>query len=169
MKSGKQSEQPGGMIPIWKCWGYSRSTNIKFEELELSKDDRINFFNNIKWIHDNIKLSYQLGISEDFGDDGYEVLNYPENVGICKAGLQLFALIPIEKHKRKMLNHKEIIGIVTGCVNVFKPELGYLLKTDSGNYELEFNHNEIEKLQNKRLNNTYKNACFASEIRREHK
>jgi hypothetical protein len=83
--------------------------------------------------------------------------------------LQLFALIPIEKHKRKMLNHKEKIGIVTGCVNVFKPELGYLLKTDSGNYELEFNHIEIEKLQDKRLNNTYKNACFASEIRSEHK
>jgi hypothetical protein len=61
----------------------------------------------------------------------------------------------------------EKIGSIVGCVNTFEPELGSLYKISINGkeeYKIEFDTISIEKLQQKRVNNIFKNGCFSKEL-----
>ncbi len=146
----------------------------KHEHLELSKDKTIKVYKSVKWLHENIHLNFQLGISEDFGTFGVEVMNFPDEVGICKAGHQLFTVIPSDK---KMLESCadvtiEKIGDIVGCVNIFEPHFGSLIKNTNNNskvstYSLDFNAKAINDFNEQRLLGKYENGCYVKELRKE--
>lgn len=85
-------------------------------DLPMSNEEIKQVYRDIKWIHDNIQLNFQLAVSEDFGTFGIEVMEFPKHVGWCRAGRQLFTVIPAEE---KLLNESseeriEKIGDVVG-------------------------------------------------------
>lgn len=61
-----------------------------------------------------------MGVSEDFGTSGINVLGLPSHVGWCRAGRQLFAIIP-DSGESMTINGiaHERIGQIVGCVNNF--------------------------------------------------
>lgn len=138
--------------------------------LQLTQEQVAQFYQDIKWIHENIPLNFQLGVSEDFGTSGIDILGLPSHVGWCRAGRQLFAIIP-EAGESLVINGivHERIGQIVGCVNIFEPSFGYLTRfkhTDSGetDYQIHFNVDAIEAFTQDRLSGVYKNGCFAGEI-----
>ncbi|AHY08171.1 hypothetical protein [Serratia plymuthica] len=138
--------------------------------LQLTQEQVAQFYQDIKWIHENIPLNFQLGVSEDFGTSGIDILGLPSHVGWCRAGRQLFAIIP-EAGESLVINGivHERIGQIVGCVNIFEPTFGYLTRfkhTDSGetDYQIHFNVDAIEAFTQERLSGVYKNGCFAGEI-----
>ncbi|VEA66665.1 Uncharacterised protein [Serratia plymuthica] len=138
--------------------------------LQLTQEQVAQFYQDIKWIHENIPLNFQLGVSEDFGTSGIDILGLPAHVGWCRAGRQLFAIIP-EASESLVINGivHERIGQIVGCVNIFEPTFGYLTRfkhTDSGetDYQIHFNVDAIEAFTQDRLSGVYKNGCFAGEI-----
>jgi len=138
--------------------------------LQLTQEQVAQFYQDIKWIHENIPLNFQLGVSEDFGTSGIDILGLPSHVGWCRAGRQLFAIIP-EAGESLVINGivHECIGQIVGCVNIFEPTFGYLTRfkhTDSGetDYQIHFNVDAIEAFTQDRLSGVYKNGCFAGEI-----
>lgn len=149
---------------------YSRN----HKQLELSSDEIKQFYQNIKWIHSNIQMNYELGISEDFGNIGIEVMDFPKHVGMCQAGRQLFAIVP---EKPEFIGKKnnlivEKIGSIAGCVDAFKPIMGQLLcftdpASGSKDYDVEFFHEVINEISQKRIKNHYKNGCFGPELHKE--
>lgn len=144
----------------------------KHPHLALSDEMAAQVYRDIRWIHDNIETSVQLGVSEDFGTYGIEVLGFPPHVGWCQAGKQLFAIIPrgdVVEIFRGETFLQESIGSLVGCVNVFEPVLGTLvrntdLRTKTITYELDFDHEAIDDLVRKRTDGTFKNGCFAREL-----
>lgn len=140
-------------------------------ELAIDRAEIAQVYQDIKWIHSNIKLSFQLGIDEDFGTNGIEVMGFPKHIGWCRAGRQLFAIVP---DTPEILFDNEIqclekIGVVAGCVDAFKPIVGYLIRqTNKGNktitYDIKFFHDVIDDLNRKRLDGTYTDGCFATEM-----
>ncbi|MFG2140084.1 radical SAM protein [Streptomyces sp. NPDC048650] len=143
-------------------------------ELQLDHEEIEQAYRDFKWLHENVELAFQLGVSEDFGTFGIKAMGFPGHVGWCRAGRQLFAAIPTEE---KVLSEsdgerREKIGDIVGCVNTFEPHLGILVRTvaDGGQdvrYDLEFDHAEIEAFTNKRLSGVYKDGCFARELSQE--
>lgn len=138
--------------------------------LQLSQQQVAQFYQDIKWIHENIELNFQLGVSEDFGTSGIDVLGLPSHVGWCRAGRQLFAIIPVTGESL-LINGvaHERIGQIVGCVNIFEPTFGYLTRfthADSGetDYQIHFDADAIESFTQDRLSGVYKNGCFAGEI-----
>lgn len=140
-------------------------------ELQMSREEVEQAYRDIRWIHDNIQLNFQLAMSEDFGTDGIEVMGFPAHVGWCRAGRQLFAVIPTaaEVVRDAAGERCEKIGEVVGCVNMFGPYLGDLLRTTSpdgerSSYALAFDHRAIDEFTEKRLRGIYKNGCFSGEL-----
>lgn len=140
--------------------------------LVMSQDQARQAYRDLKWIHSSMQLDFQMGVSEDMGTFGIGVMEFPEHVGWCRAGRQLFAVIPT---KVKPVAHPgapaqaEHIGDIVGCVNLFEPVVGSLVRyttspDNSARYDLVFFDEEIEKLTRKRLDGTYKNGCFAREL-----
>ncbi len=140
--------------------------------LVLSENKVKQLYKDIKWIHTNLDLKFQFGVSEDVGTMGIEALELPSHVGWCRAGRQLFAIIPTQKESVFESDenfHYEIVGDLVGCVNIFEPVVGTLIRqtnitSNSVSYKIDFYYDEIEKLTKKRLDGTYKNGCFSREL-----
>ncbi|WP_419997509.1 radical SAM protein [Streptomyces boninensis] len=146
-----------------------RHPDLQLERVEIEQAYR-----DFKWLHENVRFDFQLGVSEDFGTFGVKVMEFPGEVGWCRAGRQLFAAIPGEVRtlEESADGLRERIGDVVGCVNTFEPHLGILTRTTSADgqdvtYDLEFDHEAIEAFTAKRLAGTYKNGCFARELSEE--
>jgi hypothetical protein len=144
----------------------------RHSDLPLLKEEVEALYKNIKWIHENLEMKFQLALSEDFGTFGIEVMGFPQHVGNCQAGRQLFTVIPSdEKLLKETKNEKvEKIGDIVGCVNIFEPYLGALLritdfKNNDINYSLEFDYKAIDDFTELRLNGHFKNGCFAKELK----
>ena len=143
-------------------------------DLQMSYEEIEQTYRDLKWLHDNVDLSFQLGVSEDFGTFGIKVMGFPRHVGWCRAGRQLFAAIPtaemvIEESDNERREH---IGDVVGCVNTFEPHLGILVRTvnladRTVSYRVEFDHQAINDFTAKRLAGVYKDGCFARELSAE--
>lgn len=143
-------------------------------ELCLTDGEVVQVYQDLKWIHENVKLNFQLGVSEDFGTHGIEVMEFPAHVGWCRAGRQLFTVIPcdelvIEESVGLLV---EKIGEVTACVNIFEPHLGIMVRkthvdTNEVNYDVQFDVMKIERFTNQRMDGTYTNGCFAEEVSQE--
>ena len=142
----------------------------KHPHLVMTPEQTRQVYIDLKWLHDNVQLNFQLGVSEDFGTDGIKVMGFPAHVGWCRAGRQLFAIIPTTVPAIHQQNGTQFerIGDVVGCVNVFEPVLGSLYRTTSTigetSYEIEFNIKEIDRLMQQRMDGTFKNGCFAREL-----
>ncbi|WP_424212906.1 radical SAM protein [Streptomyces sp. BI20] len=145
-------------------------------DLRLSREEIEQAYRDFKDIHDTVPLSFQLGVSEDFGTFGIKAMGFPGHVGWCRAGRQLFAAIPAveEVLSDGPEGRREKIGDVVGCVNTFEPHLGTLVRTVTPGpdgevtaYDVEFDHDEIEAFTAKRLAGTYKDGCFATELSEE--
>jgi hypothetical protein len=138
--------------------------------LVLSSQQTREVFENLNWLHDNVAMSFQLGISEDLGTNGISALGLPGHVGWCRAGRQLFAVIPAphEDHLEGDSAYEKV-GDLVGCVNVFEPTVGKLLRRrgtvgETSEYKLEFDIAAINALTKKRLDGTYKDGCFSREL-----
>jgi hypothetical protein len=139
--------------------------------LTLGPSEIAKFYRDLKWIHTNIPLNFQLGVDEDFGTSGIEVMGFPQHTGWCRAGRQLFAIVPdeptiIEDNEEHRL---ENTGSVAGCVDAFKPIVGRLVRatdkvTQHAAYYIEFFHTVIDELTRKRLSGVYADGCFAAEM-----
>lgn len=145
-------------------------------DLPLSREDVEQVYRDLKWLHENVHLKFQLAVSEDFGTFGIEAMGFPDHVGWCRAGRQLFTVIPAdEKILRQNLDERhEKIGDVVACVNMFEPHLGILirktnLQDGSKTFSVEFNHQAIDAFTDKRLRGVYKNGCFSGELLEEMK
>jgi hypothetical protein len=143
-------------------------------DLQLSRHDIAQVYRDLKWIHTNIPLNFQLGVSEDFGTFGIEVMNFPKHVGWCQAGRQLFTVIPTRERRVAHTAHvvRETVGDIVACVNVFEPLLGHLVRVTHlvdlrVEYELRFDVGAIEAFTSKRVSGTYENGCFARELMTE--
>ncbi|EKO3606105.1 hypothetical protein M6C35_000984, partial [Vibrio metschnikovii] len=139
----------------------------KHPHLQLSQEQVRKFYQDIKYVHDNIPCDFQIGISEDFGTNGIDVLGLPGHVGWCRAGRQLFAIVPSPIEKIGSVGEK--IADIVGCVNIFEPYLGYLLRVPnidgiSYRYKVCFDENAIDNFTAKRLNGEFTNGCFAGEM-----
>jgi hypothetical protein len=142
--------------------------------LQLSYPEIEQAYRDLKWLHDNVKLRFQLAVSEDFGTFGIKAMGFPGHVGWCRAGRQLFAAIPTEEQvlSESDAERVEKIGDIVGCVNTFEPHLGILVRTLSGpdrqvSYSAQFDHQAINDFTDKRLAGTYKDGCFARELSAE--
>ncbi|OEZ59126.1 radical SAM protein [Duganella sp. HH105] len=143
----------------------------RLPQLPLTTAERAQWYRDLKWVHENVPLDFQLGVDEDFGSSGIEAMGLPTHVGWCRAGQQLFAIVPdppqtIASGDFGSIEH---IGSIAACVDAFQPVVGKLLRAtpaDGGQptYKLEFYYEVIEDLQRKRLDGTYRDGCFAPEM-----
>jgi hypothetical protein len=140
-------------------------------DLSLSREQIAAVYQSLKWIHRNVPLGFQLGVSEDFGTSGIEVMEFPRHVGHCRAGRQLFAIVPEQPRVLRQIQGERVeeVGSVAGCVDAFKPRVGRLLRRTrlterNTSYDLEFFQDVIEELRCKRVNGTYRDGCFAPEL-----
>ncbi|MBS9778001.1 MAG: radical SAM protein [Gammaproteobacteria bacterium] len=137
----------------------------KHPHLQLNQNEIRNFYNDLNSLHESFQCDFQIGISEDFGTNGIEVLGLPKHVGWCRAGRQLFAITPVIP--TLLEDGSEKIGEIVGCVNIFEPYLGFLSRKivgDSIKYEVNFDTNAINSFTEERLTGVYKNGCFAGEM-----
>ena len=139
--------------------------------LELSRTEVEDFYRDVRWIHDNVALNFQLAVSEDFGTYGVKVMGFPSSVGWCRAGRQLFTIIPSERVSVADRDGESVqkIADVVGCVNTFAPYLGSIVKTRGSTanndiYRIVFDVDAIAAFTHKRMTGVYKNGCFAKEI-----
>jgi len=144
----------------------------KHPHLVLSEEQVRQVYRDLNWLHRNLAFSFQLGVSEDFGTTGIKEMGFPAHVGWCRAGRQLFAVIPtaFESTVPSRAGYRyERIGDIVGCVNVFEPTVGAVyrktnLVDGSMDYDWEFFVEEIDKLLAARLTGELKNGCFAREL-----
>lgn len=139
--------------------------------LEIDDQGVIEVYRDLKWLHENVEMKFQMAVSEDFGTLGVEVMGFPEHVGWCRAGRQLFTVIPSDVNLLSEKNgvRTEKIGDIVACVNIFEPHLGTFVretKVDTGatNYRLEFDATAIDEFSRKRATGVYKNGCFLREL-----
>lgn len=143
-------------------------------ELPLDKEEIEQVYRDLKWLHETVPMDFQLAVSEDFGTFGIKEMGFPGHVGWCRAGRQLFAVIPTEEQVTVDAEGERLerIGSIVGCVNTFEPHLGELVRrtdTEDGavSYLLEFDHQAIADFTAKRLSGVYRNGCFARELAEE--
>ena len=143
-------------------------------ELQMSYDEIEQVYRDLKWLHENVEMRFQLGVSEDFGTFGIKAMGFPSHVGWCRAGRQLFAAIPTDEVVLAESDdeRREKIGDIVGCVNTFEPHLGILVRKVSTRdqdvtYSLEFDHEAIDEFTAKRLSGVYQDGCFARELSQE--
>lgn len=145
----------------------------KHPHLQLDRTEIEQAYRDFRWLHDTVPLSFQLGLSEDFGTFGVKAMGFPGHVGWCRAGRQLFAAIPTDESllEESSSGRREKIGDIVGCVNTFEPHLGMLTRTvgidGDTRYDLEFDHARIEAFTAERLKGTYQDGCFARELSEE--
>lgn len=143
-------------------------------ELVLSRLDVEALYRDFKWLHERIPFQFQMALSEDFGTHGIGVMGFPSHTGHCRAGHQFFAIAaaaPVILNE-DTARRQELVGIVVGCVEAYKPILGRVLRitdktSDSVNHSVEFYKDEVEALMRKRMDGTYTDGCFAPELLRE--
>ncbi len=141
--------------------------------LQLTDAEVAQVYADLKWLHEQVPLGFQLAVSEDFGTPGVEVMGFPAHVGWCQAGRQLFTVIPAAVKPLDAAGGlaRERIGDIVACVNIFEPHLGSLVRrTGPGgvvDYALEFDAEAIDAFADKRLRGVYQNGCFAKELRHE--
>ena len=147
---------------------------MRHPTLPLTREQTAQVYRTLKWIHTHLPLNFQLGMDEDFGTSGIEVMEFPPHTGWCQAGRQLFAVVPYTPVLGADTGETRLeqIGNIAACVDAFKPVCGRLLrKTDKlcgdVSYDLEFFHDVIGELNNKRLDGTYRDGCFAPEMLHE--
>jgi hypothetical protein len=148
----------------------SHSGKGRLPDLDMSPDDITQYYKDIKWIHDNMSLNIQLGVSEDFGTNGIDVMEFPKHVGWCRAGHQFFGIIG---DKEVVLSEDERykrirIGRVAGCVEIYKPYVGQVIRivdklTQKRSYDVEFYPSVIKHLQEMRHDGTLVDGCWAPE------
>ena len=143
-------------------------------QLQLDYPEIEQAYRDLKWLHDNVELRFQLAVSEDFGTFGIKAMGFPGHVGWCRAGRQLFAAIPAEEQLLSDSDGERLekIGDIVGCVNTFEPHLGILVRRLSGpdrqvSYTAQFDHQAINDFTGKRLAGVYKDGCFARELSEE--
>jgi hypothetical protein len=148
----------------------------RLPHLPLTRDEIAQWYRDLKWVHENLPLDFQLGVDEDFGSNGIGVMDFPPHVGWCRAGRQLFAIVPDtpEEIGVSEFSRKEKIGSIAACVDAFKPIVGKLvretpLRFGAPRYHLEFFYDVIDELTRKRLNGSYQDGCFAAEMLQEQK
>lgn len=141
--------------------------------LQMSISEIEQAYRDLKWLHENIELNFQLGVSEDFGTNGIEVMEFPTHVGWCRAGRQLFTVIPAMKTTELYTVEQNVkveqIGDIVACVNIFEPYLGALLRSTDLNsgevtYRLNFDHVAIDRFSHDRVTGVYKDGCFAKDM-----
>lgn len=140
-------------------------------ELVLSRAEVAAVYRDLKLIHESMPLQFQLGLSEDFGTSGVDVMGFPPHVGQCRAGRQLFAIVPSVPCflSEDGCNRRERMGDVAACVDAFQPRVGQLvretrLQDGVTTYDVDFFYDDIELLRRKRLDGTYRDGCFAAEL-----
>lgn len=140
-------------------------------ELTLSRKQIAGVYRDLKWIHTHVPLRFQLGVDEDFGTSGIEVMGFPSHTGWCRAGRQLFAIVPEPLEVLELANQgwTERAGTIAACVDAFKPIVGHLVRnteraTGFVSYRLDFLHEVIDELNRKRMSGIYKDGCFATEM-----
>lgn len=142
----------------------------RLPQLPLSREEIAQWYRDLKWVHDNIALDFQLAVDEDFGSSGIEAMDFPAHIGWCRAGHQLFAIVPDRPRElaRGRLGRRERIGSIAACVDAFKPLVGDLIRETPcvgvPAYRLEFFHDVIDELMRKRRDGTYADGCFAPEM-----
>jgi hypothetical protein len=143
-------------------------------QLQMTYEEIEQTYRDLRWLHDNLQLGFQLGVSEDFGTFGIKAMGFPGHVGWCRAGRQLFAAIPTEEVllSESGGERQEKIGDIVGCVNTFEPHLGILVRTMTGpdrqvSYSAQFDHQAINDFTGKRMAGVYKDGCFARELSEE--
>jgi len=139
--------------------------------LTLSNEEVAVWYRDLKAIHENVELGFQLGVDEDFGTSGIEVMAFPAHTGWCRAGRQLFAVVPeppaiVARTGRSVV---ESIGTIAACVDAFKPLVGRLerftdMATGETDYDLRFDVEAIDLLNQKRVSGVYSDGCFAVEM-----
>jgi hypothetical protein len=147
---------------------------FRHPHLVLSSADVAQFYRDIRWIHENLPLPFQLSVSEDFGTHGIEVMGFPAHTGHCRAGHQFFAIAadPLTLIDDDDTRRRESMGIIVGCVEAYKPILGRVVcitdkSTGARTHDVEFSAAGIAELQRKRTNGTYRDGCFAPELLHE--
>lgn len=139
--------------------------------LSLSPDQVAKVYADLKWIHTNVALRFQLGVDEDFGTSGIEVMGFPRHTGWCRAGRQLFAVVPdppvliADSFEERL----EAVGSIAACVDAFKPIVGRLVRVTTkadgrARHHLDFFGTIIDELNRKRIDGTYSDGCFAPEM-----
>lgn len=143
----------------------------RLPQLPLTAAERAQWYRDLKWVHENVPLDFQLGVDEDFGSSGVDAMGFPPHVGWCRAGQQLFAIVPDPPTTVASgdSGRTEHIGSIAACVDAFHPIVGKLIRHTPAaagrpGYTLEFFHDVIEKLQRKRLDGSYRDGCFAPEM-----
>jgi hypothetical protein len=139
--------------------------------LPLDDDQTAGVYRILKRIHTHTELNFQMAVDEDFGSSGIEVMEFPAHTGMCRAGRQLFAVVPDGPTtvNESADVHIERIGTVAACVDAFKPICGHLVRTTdkarkSVSYDLDFSLAVIDELNRKRRDGTYRDGCFAKEL-----
>ena len=142
-----------------------------YPQLPLAQEGIARVYKNLKWIHTHLPLNFQMGIDEDMGTSGIEVMGFPAHTGMCRAGRQLFAVVPDEAEivSEDPVGRVERVGTVAACVDAFHPQVGYLRRETKRNgqeaaYSLAFDHHGIDRLVQKRLDGSYRNGCFAHDL-----
>jgi hypothetical protein len=139
-------------------------------ELVLTQEEIAGFYRDLKRLHDTVPLSLQLGVDEDFGTSGIEVMGFPSHTGWCRAGRQLFAIVPETPTPISPETlFPQRVGTVAACVDAFEPIVGLVLRDrqptrDAGSHRIVFDVPEIDALNAKRTGGTYVNGCFAHDM-----
>ncbi len=63
-------------------------------ELQMSHEEIEHAYRDLKWLHDNVDLNFQLAVSEDFGTFGIKAMDFPSHVGWCRACCSAFCRDP---------------------------------------------------------------------------
>ena len=148
----------------------SHSGKGRLPDLDMSSDDIAAFYEDIKWLHEHVPMTIKLGLSEDFGTSGIEVMGFPEHTGWCRAGHQFFGIIgDTESVLSEDERYQRVrIGRVAGCVEIYKPYVGQVIRivdkvTQERTYDVEFYPSVIRRLQEMRLAGTIVDGCWAPE------
>jgi hypothetical protein len=148
----------------------SHSGRGRLPALDMSPEDVARYYEDMKWLHDNVEMSITLGVSEDFGTSGIEVMGFPEHTGWCRAGHQFFGIIG-DAEKVIADNDAETrirVGRVAGCVEIYKPYVGQVIRivdksSGTKTYDVEFYPGVIARLQQMRQDKTIVDGCWAPE------
>jgi hypothetical protein len=139
-------------------------------DLVLTQEEIAAFYRDLKRLHDTVPLSLQLGVDEDFGTSGIEVMGFPAHTGWCRAGRQLFAIVPeIPAPRSSDSVFPQRVGTVAACVDAFEPIVGVVVRDrqpngDAVDHAIEFDVPQIDALNAKRTGGTYLNGCFAHDM-----
>lgn len=118
--------------------------DYKFRDLALTREQVGQFYGHLATlfkVYEESDLEFE--VSENFGDEGIgqirelmDPLYHHEDIGVCRAGWRLFAIIKIDN---------EIV--VVGCVDRLGPVLGHIKEESRGSWRIEWNIKRIHKIR----------------------